>query len=172
VHESVAAADLVRAGADVIAVVGAVTYWAVRNAAPDLPVVFAIVLDPVAAGMVDNAQRPGGRTTGCTNFDSGQTAEQIRLLKTVVPWLRRLAVLGDAGVPDILPSLARVAAEKDGLDAHIILLKGRDDLVPAFAEITANGAEALVCLEVPRIATYGAEIVRLAAAGTTPDTVL
>jgi ABC-type uncharacterized transport system substrate-binding protein len=162
------AEDLVRCGVDVIAVIGAVTYWAARKAAPDLPILFAIVLDPVAAGIVDNAQRPGGLETGCTNFDPGQTGEQIRLLKTVVPGLRRLAVLGDAGVPDILPSLARVEAEKVGLDADVVLLKGRDDLAPAFAEITANGAEALVCLEVPRIATNGAEIVRLAAAARLP----
>jgi putative tryptophan/tyrosine transport system substrate-binding protein len=162
------AEDLVRCGVDVIAVVGAVTYWAARKAAPDLPILFAIVLDPVAAGMVDNAQRPGGMETGCTTFDPEQIGEQIHLLKMVVPRLRRLAVLGDAGVPDILANLARLAAEKNGLDAHVVLLKGMDDLAPAFAEITANGAEALVCLEVPRIATYGAEIVRLAAAARLP----
>src|SRR4029450_5319196 len=56
------AADLVQCSADVIAVVGAVTYWAARKVAPDLPIVFAIVLDPVSAGMIDRAERPGGRT--------------------------------------------------------------------------------------------------------------
>lgn len=162
------AEDLVRCGVDVIAVIGAVAYWAARKAAPDLPILFAVVLDPAAAGMVDNAHRPGRLETGCTNFDPGQISEQIRLLKTVVPGLRRLALLGDAGVPDTLPSLARVAAEKDGLDAHVVLLKRRGDLAPAFAEITAKGAEALVCLEVPRVATCGAEIIRLASAVRLP----
>jgi putative ABC transport system substrate-binding protein len=156
------AADLVQCSADVIAVVGAVTYWAARKVAPDLPIVFAIVLDPVSAGMIDRAERPGGRTTGCTNFDPGQIGEQIRILKRVVPGLRRLAVLGDAGVPDILPNLSKTAAEAEGLDAQIVLLKGEDDLAPAFDEFTAAGAEALLCLEVPRTTTYGAEVVRLA----------
>ena len=123
---------------------------------------------PRRGGMVDNAQHPGGKSTGCTNFDPEQIGEQIRLLKRVVPGLRRLAVLGDAGVPDILPRLSRVAAEKAGLDAHVVLLKGKDDLAPAFAEFAANGAEALLGLEVPRVTTFGDEIVRLAAAARLP----
>lgn len=162
------AEDLVRRGIDVLAVVGAVTYWAARKVAPDLPIVFTIVLDPIAAGMIDNAQRPGGKTTGCTNFDPAQLGEQIRLLKRVVPGLCRLAILGDAGVPDILPRLARAAAEKNGLGAHVVLLRGKDGLAPAFAEFTASGAEALLGLEVPRVTTYGDEIVRLAAATRLP----
>lgn len=162
------AAELVQCGADVIAVVGAVTYWAARKMAPGLPIVFAIVLDPVSAGMVDKAERTGGRATGCTNFDPGQIGEQIRILKRVVPGLRRLAVLGDAGVPDILPKLSKAAAEAEGLNAHIFLLKGEDDLAPALSEFTAAGAEALLCLEVPRTTTYGAEIVRLATAARLP----
>nr|WP_281412313.1 ABC transporter substrate-binding protein [Rhizobium sp. BK275] len=162
------AADLVQCGADVIAVIGAVTYWAARKAAPNLPIVFAIVLDPVSAGIVDNAQRPGGNTTGCTNFDPEQIGEQIRILKRVVPGLRRLAVLGDAGVPDILPNLARQEAEKEDLGAHIFLLKCEDDFAPAFEEFAAQGAQALICLEVPRTTTHGAEIVRRAAIARLP----
>ena len=162
------AADLVRCGAEVIAVVGAVTYWAARKVTPVLPVVFAVVLDPVSAGMIAEAERPGGRTTGCTNFDPNQIGEQIRILKGVVPGLRRLAVLGDAGVPDILPNLSKAAAETAGLEVHVRLLKGEDDLVPSFAEFRAAGVDALLCLEVPRTTTYGAEIVRQATVARLP----
>ena len=116
----VLAADLLRCGAVVIAVIGAVTYWAARKVAPNLPLVFCIVLDPIAAGLIRNAQRPGGKTTGCTIYDPGQIAEQIRILKRVVPSLACLAVLGDAGVPDILPQLAIAAAKVEGLDAHVV----------------------------------------------------
>jgi ABC-type uncharacterized transport system substrate-binding protein len=161
-HLPALATELVQCRAEVIAVIGAVTYWAARKVAPDLPIVFAIVLDPLAAGMIDNVERPGGRTTGCTSFDPHQIGVQIRILKGVVPGLRCLAVLGDAGVPDILPNLSKAAAVAEGLDAHISLLKGEDDLAPAFADFTAAGAEALLCLEVPRTTTYGATIVRLA----------
>lgn len=162
------ATDLVQSGVDVIAVVGAVTYWAARKVAPDLPIVFAIVLDPISAKIVGNAVRPGGRTTGCTNFDPGQIDDQIRILKKVVPGISRLGVLGDAGVPDILPNLSKAAADAQGLDACVLLLTSKTDLVPAFNEFAAAGAEALLCLEVPRTTTYGAEIVQLATAARLP----
>jgi len=162
------AADLARLGVDVIAVIGAVTYWAARDAAPDLPIIFAIVLDPVAARIVVSAQSPGGLTTGCTNFDPGQIVEQVRLLKRAAPGRRRLAVLGDAGVPDTLPRLAKAAAEAAGLDVVTHLLSGEDDVAPAFAKFAAANAGALLCLEVPRTTTYGARIVQLAIAARLP----
>jgi putative ABC transport system substrate-binding protein len=40
-------ADLVREKVDVLAVQGAVTVRAARKAAPDIPIVFAVVVDPV-----------------------------------------------------------------------------------------------------------------------------
>jgi putative tryptophan/tyrosine transport system substrate-binding protein len=163
------AADLLRCGAVVIAAIGAVTYFAARKVAPDLPLVFGIVLDPISAGLIENPQRPGGKTTGSTIYDPGQIAEQIRILKRVVPSLGRLAVLGDAGVPDILPQLAIAAANAERLDAHVVCLRGADDLMLAFANFRAVGAGALLCLEVPRTTTYGAEIVRMAAAAQLPS---
>jgi putative tryptophan/tyrosine transport system substrate-binding protein len=57
------------------------------------------MLDPVADGLVPNAERPGGTITGATNFDLAQARAQMQLLKQVVPGLSRVAILGDAGVP-------------------------------------------------------------------------
>ena len=156
------AAELVRRRAKIIVAIGAVSYWAAREAAPDLPIVFAIVLDPVSAKIVQSAGRPGGHTTGCTNFDPGQIGEQMRMLKQVVPTLRCLAVLGDAGVPDILPRLSNAAAEAEGLDISVYLLGREKDLEGAFAAFAAAGAGGLLCLEVPRTTTYGAKIVEMA----------
>ena len=162
------AAELVEGGAQLIAVVGAVTFFAVRKVAPEVPVVFSIVLDPVEAGLVKDAMRPGGHATGSTSFDPGQTAAQIRLLTMAVPGLKRLAILGDAGVPAILPKLARAAAEAAGIEPHVFLLGSEADLAPAFREFADRGAEALLCLEVPRTTTYGAEIVAMANAARLP----
>jgi putative ABC transport system substrate-binding protein len=67
-----------------------------------------------------------------------------------------------------LPNLASAAAKAEGLDTHIFLLRSEGDLAPAFAEFTTTGADALLCLEVPRTTTYGAEIVRLATTARLP----
>ncbi|AZO29980.1 MULTISPECIES: ABC transporter substrate-binding protein [Mesorhizobium] len=156
------AAELVQRRAKIIVAIGAVSYLAAREAAPDLPIVFAIVLDPVSAKIVQSAERPGGHTTGCTNFDPGQIGEQVRMLKQVVPDLKCLAVLGDAGVPDILPKLSKAAAEAEGLNISVHLLGREEDLETAFAAFAAAEAGGLLCLEVPRTTTYGAKIVKMA----------
>ena len=162
------AAELVALHVDVITVIGAVTFWAARQATSDVPIVFTVVLDPVAAGMVADADHPGGNTTGTTNFDPGQARSQIKLLKQVVPGLTRLAILGDAGVPDTLPNLNRAAAEAEGLSAQVLLLRGVEDLEGAFGAFQDAGAGALLSLEVPRTSTYGERIAALAAAARLP----
>lgn len=162
------AAELVALQVDVIAVIGAVTFWAARQATSDIPIVFTVVLDPVAASMVTDADRPGGNTTGTTNFDPGQARSQIKLLKQVLPRLSRLAILGDAGVPDTLPNLNRAAAEAEGLHPQVLLLRGAEDLDGAFAAFRDEGADALLSLEVPRTSTYGGRIAELAVAARLP----
>jgi putative tryptophan/tyrosine transport system substrate-binding protein len=162
------AAELVALRVEVIAVVGAVAFWAARQATSDIPIVFTIVLDPVEAGMVMDADRPGGNTTGVTSFDPGQAMSQIRLLKQVLPGLTRLAILGDAGVPDTLPNLNKAAANAEGLRAQVLLLGGEEDLDGAFAALKDAGADALLSLEVPRTSTYGARITELATAARLP----
>jgi len=132
------AEELVALEVDVIAVIGAVTLQAVRRATSDIPIVFTIVLDPVAAGLVSDALRPGGNATGVTNFDPAQARIQISILKQTVPNVARLAILGDAGVPDILPNLY------------------------------TTEADALLSLEVPRTSTHGGKIAELAVSARLP----
>jgi putative ABC transport system substrate-binding protein len=162
------AEELVALGVDVIAVIGAVTLQAVRRATSDIPVVFTIVLDPVAAGLVNDAQRPGGNATGVTNFDPAQARTQIRILKQTVPDLSRLAILGDAGVPDTLPNLYTVEAEAAGLHPQVVLLRGAEDIEEAFAAFRSEGADALLSLEVPRTSTHGGKIAERAVSARLP----
>lgn len=157
------ASELLQDGVRLIAVIGAVTYFAARNAATSLPITFSIVLDPVDAGMVQDRIRPGGNTTGCSSFDPHQIAKQVAILKESIPGLKRLAVLGDASVPEILLKLTHSAAEQQGIALQTALLAAPEDVPRAFAHFTAAECDALLCLEVPRTATYGAAIVRAAA---------
>jgi putative tryptophan/tyrosine transport system substrate-binding protein len=162
------AAELVALQVNVIVVIGAVTFWAARQATSDIPIVFTIVLDPVALGIVSNADRPGGNATGVTNFNASQAKSQIQILKQALPGLARLAILGDAGVPDTLPNLNRAAAEAEGLRPQVLLLNDAEDLDKAFSAFRDEGVDALLSLEVPRTSTYGRRIAELAAAARLP----
>lgn len=162
------AAELAALPVDVIAAIGAVHCRAALQAAPGIPVVFAVVLDPVAVGLAATAHRPGGSATGVTNFDPGGAREELRLLKRIVPQLRRVAVLGDAGVPDALPRAALAAAEAEGLQAQLLLPREPEELDGAFAAMREARAEALVALGVPIVGTHGACIAALARAARLP----
>jgi putative ABC transport system substrate-binding protein len=46
-----------------------------------VPIVFAVVADPVGAGFVDSLARPGGNATGFTPFEYGLSGKWLELLK-------------------------------------------------------------------------------------------
>jgi putative ABC transport system substrate-binding protein len=60
-----------------------------------VPIVFAIVVDPVGAGFVASLARPGGNATGFLMFEYGLAGKWLELLKQIAPRVTRVAVLRD-----------------------------------------------------------------------------
>lgn len=58
-----------------------------------IPIVFVGVSDPVGSGLVASIPRPGGNTTGFTNFEPSLTGKWLELLKEIAPGIMRVAVL-------------------------------------------------------------------------------
>jgi putative ABC transport system substrate-binding protein len=162
------AAALVAERPAVIAVIGAVALHAMERLGGEVPLVFTVVLDPVAAGLVPAMQRPGGRVTGVTNFDPGQAARQVALLRELILGLSRLAILGDADVPVGLAKANVEAAEAAGLVPQLIELRDPADLDAAFDAFRAGGAQALLVLEVPFTNINGRSIAERAIAARLP----
>ena len=92
------AAELVALAPDVIMTVGSVTLGPVQRATRTIPIVFVNVADPVGAGFVDSLARPGGNTTGFTNFEYSMSGKWVELLKQIAPRVTRVAVLRDPTV--------------------------------------------------------------------------
>ena len=55
------------------------------QATRSVPIVFAVVPDPVGAGFVDSLARPGGNATGFMSFEYGMSAKWLELLKQSRP---------------------------------------------------------------------------------------
>jgi putative ABC transport system substrate-binding protein len=104
------ASDLLQQNVDVIAVIGAVIVRAAKAVVKDKPLVFTIVVDPVAEQVVSALKHPGGNITGVTNFDPLQASKRIALLQEVRPNLAQIAVLSDRGVSDAQLRSAEAAA--------------------------------------------------------------
>jgi putative ABC transport system substrate-binding protein len=162
-------AELVRLKVDVIALTGAVTARAAKKAIIDIPIVFAVVVDPVADNVVASLERPGGNLTGVTSFDPQQAKKQLELLKETIPGLKRVAILGDQGVSEALMKASEGQAKEVGLQTQRLRVAAPNpDLEGAFAAIRQEHADALLVLEEPVPGVYAARIAELAAKDRLP----
>jgi len=81
---------LVDAGADLLFAVGVASTLAAKAATARLPVVFAQVNDPVAAGVVRELVRPGGNATGISSIAPELMPKRLEILKALQPGVRRV----------------------------------------------------------------------------------
>jgi putative ABC transport system substrate-binding protein len=67
-----------------------------KQEAGSLPIVMAMVSDPIAAGFAQSLPRPGGNLTGRTMFGPDLAGKRVDLLKEIRPGLRTVAFLGSS----------------------------------------------------------------------------
>jgi putative ABC transport system substrate-binding protein len=159
------AEELVRASVDLIAVVGAVTARAAREVTRDIPIVYAVVVDPVGDGLAASTGQPLENMSGITTYDPNQARVNVALLRSVKPSLTRIAVLADNSVSACLVQANVLAAQEAGLCASVYLIDGLNpDFVGAFTAMQRQDAEALIVLEHPANGANAARIAELALA--------
>jgi putative ABC transport system substrate-binding protein len=89
------AADLVNRQVSVIVVVSTPTTLAAKAATNTIPIVFAVGVDPVQAGIVTSLNRPGGNLTGVCNLNTGVMGKRLQLLHESVPTAHVIAYLAN-----------------------------------------------------------------------------
>jgi putative ABC transport system substrate-binding protein len=77
----------------VVLTVGMPATDAMGRQSPNVPIVFAVVADPVGDGFVASFSRPGGNVTGFTTFDAEILGKWLSLLKESAPRIARAALL-------------------------------------------------------------------------------
>jgi putative tryptophan/tyrosine transport system substrate-binding protein len=92
------AAELAALAPDVIVTIGGTATGRLLQATRTVPIVFAIVPDPVGSGFVASLSRPGGNATGFLQFEYSLSGKWLELLKEISPGVRRVAVLRDSTV--------------------------------------------------------------------------
>jgi putative tryptophan/tyrosine transport system substrate-binding protein len=91
------AEELVALAPDVIVTEGGPTLRAFVQTGTKVPVVFAMVVDPVASGYVGSLARPGGNITGFASIDYSINGKLLQLLKQIAPDVTRALVFGTPG---------------------------------------------------------------------------
>ena len=93
------AAELAALAPDVVLAPGASALGPLLQVTRTVPIVFAIVADPVGAGFIDSLARPGGNATGFTSFEYAIGGKWLELLKQIGPDVTRIAILRDPTTP-------------------------------------------------------------------------
>jgi putative ABC transport system substrate-binding protein len=137
------AAELAALAPDVILTSGSVTVRPVQQATRTVPVVFVQTVDPVGSGYVDSMARPGGNTTGFTQFEYSLSGKWLELLKEIVPRVTRGAVIRDATRGPGIAQFAVLQTVAASLGVELTAINALDvreieRSVAAFAR-TANG---------------------------------
>jgi putative tryptophan/tyrosine transport system substrate-binding protein len=137
------AAELVALAPDVILAAGNAPVERLLQATRTVPIVFAIVLDPVGSGFVDSLSRPGGNATGFMQFEYSLTAKWLELLKQVAPGVTRAAVLRDSTTAAGIGQFAVIQSVAPSVGVEVSPINGRDAAeiecaIGAFAR-TSNG---------------------------------
>lgn len=140
------ATELVALAPDVILAGNTSTVAPLQRATRTVPIVFAGVVDPVAAGFVDTLARPGGNATGFTQFEYGTSGKWLELLKEIAPHVTRVAVLRarDVTITETGEFAAiQAVAPPLGIEVSPIGIGDADDeierAISAFARSSNNG---------------------------------
>jgi len=139
------AAELAALAPDVIlAGTGTATVAPLLQATRTVPIVFAVVIDPVGAGFVNSLARPGGNATGFTLFEYGMSGKWLELLKQIAPPVTRAAVLRDPTIASGIGQFAAVQAVAPSLVVELTAVDVRDAgeierAVTAFARSSNGG---------------------------------
>ena len=120
------AAELVALAPDVILTPAAPIVSALQQATRTVPIVFAGVINPVGAGLVESLARPGGNATGFTLFEYSIGGKWLELLKEIAPGVRRAAVLRDPATATGIGQLAAIHAMAPSVGMEIVPVGLRD----------------------------------------------
>jgi putative ABC transport system substrate-binding protein len=94
------AQELVGLQPDIIATNGTPATAALQREARTIPIVFANVGDPVASGIVERLNQPGGNITGFAGLEPSLGGKWLELLSEIAPGLKRAGIMFN---PDLFP---------------------------------------------------------------------
>ena len=87
---------------------------------------FAVVADPVGAGMVARLSRPGGNATGFMQFEYSLSGKWLELLKQIAPGVNRAAVLRDPTVTSGIGQFAVIQSVAPSMGVEVSPINTND----------------------------------------------
>ena len=160
------AADLVRRRVAVIATpASTAAALAAKAATTTIPIVFGVGQDPVALGLVDSLNRPGGNATG-VNFQLVElVTKRLGMLREIAPGSNRFVALvnPNTAYTDAVVKELQTSASVFGLPIEILRAGTGREIDAAFANLVQKPGGALLVGPDAVFVSRRAQIVTLAA---------
>jgi putative ABC transport system substrate-binding protein len=159
------AAELAALAPDVILAHSSAAVAPLLEATRTVPIVFAVVADPVGAGYVESLARPGGNATGFTNFEYSIAPKWLELLKDIAPDVTRTAVLRESAIaagPAQFGAI-RAVAQSLGMEVRPIEVRDSGEIERAITAFAPGSNAGLIVTGSPAAIVHRALIVALAA---------
>jgi len=115
-----AAAALVQAGVDLIFTSQEAATQAAKDATKSVPIVFTLVGDPVAAGIVGKLTQPGGNVTGVSSLQTELVAKRLEVLKTLAPTARRIWLIYDGVDLSTVPMVKKAVEAAQRMKLEVV----------------------------------------------------
>jgi putative tryptophan/tyrosine transport system substrate-binding protein len=154
------AEELVALGSDVLVAGTGPTTVALQQATRTVPIVMAQGVDPVGAGFVKSLARPGGNTTGFTQFEFALAAKWLELLREIAPQVARVGIAREVTGQVVVAQWAVIgaAAAPFGMELSPVDLHVTGDTEHAVSEF-ASGPNSGLIVVVGTVATIRRELI-------------
>jgi putative ABC transport system substrate-binding protein len=141
-------AEFVRLNVDVIVTAGSAVP-AAKHATSSIPIVFGVANDPVGSGLVASLARPGANVTGLSIHAPDLAGKRIELMREVLPGLRGLAIMANAGYPAAMLEMGAMEATAHTLGIEVTRLEIRraDDIAAAIEALKGHASILYACAD-------------------------
>ena len=144
------AAELVAARPDVLVAHTSPSAQALARATRTIPIIFAMVSDPVGSGLTASLSEPGRNATGFTIFETSMGAKWVEFLKQLSPRLARVGLLfNPATAPGsgstYLPSV-EAAARSFGIESMHATVSSAAEIDDAIAALSRRPDSGLIVM--------------------------
>jgi putative ABC transport system substrate-binding protein len=140
-------AELVQRQVTVIAATTTPAALAAKAATTSIPIVFETGGDPIALGLVASLSRPGGNVTGVTQLNVEVASKRLELLHELLPTAIVTALVVNPTSPavtEVVLRASQAAAQRLGLDLHVLNASSESDFDGVFANVIQLRAGGLV----------------------------
>jgi ABC-type uncharacterized transport system substrate-binding protein len=131
-----------------------------------IPIVFAILADPVGSGFVASLARPGGNATGFVVMEGSLGGKWLELLKEIAPRVNRVAFLfnpATATYAKYYLNPLRAAAASFAVEATAVPVHDMSELESVIAALAREPNGGLIVPPDPFTVAHSTEIISLAA---------